>query len=189
MQDNPTSANILAIDINAPTFDGVISYVPLPGAPPNVTLNPLDQRNGDWVQLSNPAIKTFATGTRNPYDVSVGRAGNVMVTINGPNFKFGATMAGVDNNLEPQTQPDPETDDALWVNMKEVCPRCSRQYHAPLHEVLWTPHFATSKMLVCPVTIGSCPSSDRSTLLSCKDATMSVHAVIPCLSDLWTLPL
>lgn len=121
MQDNPTSTNILAIDINSPTFDGIITYAPLPGAPVNVTTDPLDQRNGDWVKLANPSVATFATGTRNPYEVSVGKSGNVMVTVNGPNFKFGAALTGIDQNLQPQTAPDPETSDAVFVNLKEVC--------------------------------------------------------------------
>lgn len=120
LQENPTSANILAIDINAPTFDGAASYEALVGAPPNVTLNPLDQRNGDWVKLSNPAFTTFATGVRNTYEVTVGKSGNVMASINGPNFKFGAALTGIDKDLQPQTQPDPETGDAVFVNLKEV---------------------------------------------------------------------
>lgn len=121
LQENPTSANILAIDINAPTFDGAATYEALVGAPPNVTLNPLDQRNGDWVKLSNPAFTTFATGVRNAYEVTVGKSGNVMASVNGPNFKFGAALTGIDKDLQPQTQPDPETGDAVFVNLKEVC--------------------------------------------------------------------
>lgn len=122
LQDNPSSTNILAVDINAPTFNGVLSYAALTGAPVNITTAPLDQRNGDWVEQTNPSIVPFATGTRNPFEVNVGKNGNVMVTINGPNFNFGASMTGVDANMEPMTAPDPETSDAVYINLKEVWP-------------------------------------------------------------------
>lgn len=119
LQDNPTCTNVLDIDINSPSFSGAATYKVLPNAPPNIT-DPLDQRQGDWVQLTNPSMTTHATGTRNPYDVRVGLQGNVMVTVNGPNKKFGAALTGVDANLGPLTGPDPETGDAVYVDLKKV---------------------------------------------------------------------
>eukprot|EP00892_Ulva_mutabilis_P000625 jgi/Ulvmu1/10563/UM065_0017.1 len=143
LPDNPTSTNILAIDINAPTFTGIVSYAALPGAPANVTADPMDQRNGDWVKQTNPSVTTYATGTRNPYEVSVGKSGNVMVTINGPNFKFGAALTGVDKNFQPQTAPDPETSDAVFVNLKEGCyvgaPNIARCRNGVLNECKYVP--------------------------------------------------
>lgn len=108
------------IDINSPSFSGVATYEVLPNAPGNIT-DPMDQRQGDWVRQTNPSITNFATGTRNPYDVRVGIRGNVMVTINGPNKKFGATLTGVTNTLAPKTAPDPETGDAVYVDLRQVC--------------------------------------------------------------------
>lgn len=119
MQDNPTSTVILDVDINSPTFSGVATYEILPGAPANIT-DPLDQRHGDWVKQTNPSITNFATGARNPYDVRVGMQGNVMITVNGPNKRFGAALTGVDANLEPLTGPDPESGDAVYVDLKQV---------------------------------------------------------------------
>ena len=120
MQDNPTSTTILDIDINSPSFSGVATYEVLPNAPATIT-DAMDQRNGDWVKQTNPSITDFATGTRNPYDVRVGMQGNVMVTINGPNRNFGAGLTGVNAQLEPITGPDPESGDAVYVDLKQVC--------------------------------------------------------------------
>lgn len=120
LQDNPTCTNLLAADIQNPGFDGVLTYKFLDMAP-GTAEDPNDQRFGDWAVQLNPFVTHYATGTRNPYDVRVGRQGNVMVTINGPNFKFGATLTAVDDAFMPQTGPDPETDDAVWLNLREVC--------------------------------------------------------------------
>jgi hypothetical protein len=98
----------------------VLVYEFLAGAPASA-VDANDQRFGDWAQQMNPNVVPYATGTRNPYDVQVGRKGNVMVTINGPNLKFGATLVGVDAASKPQVAADPETDDAVFVNLKEVC--------------------------------------------------------------------
>jgi hypothetical protein len=118
-QDNPTSGNILVANVRAPAFSGILNYQFMKGAPANAT-DPMDQRMGDWVTQTNTAVGHYATGTRNPYGIKVGLKGNVMVTINGPNFKFGAQLTGIDANSEPMLGPDPETDDAVFINLKEV---------------------------------------------------------------------
>lgn len=121
VQDNPTCTNILVADVQNPNFDGVLTYEFLDIAPGTVK-DPNDQRDGEWTLQTNDYVKYYATGTRNPYDVRVGRKGNVMVTINGPNFKFGAELTGVDADFMPQTGPDPETEDAVWLDLQEVQP-------------------------------------------------------------------
>lgn len=88
---------------------------------PGTATDPNDQRFGEWARQTNAYVKHYSTGTRNPYDVRVGRKGNFMVTINGPNYKFGATLTAVDADFMPKTGPDPETDDAVFLDLKEVC--------------------------------------------------------------------
>lgn len=89
MQENPTSASILAATISSPTFHGTITYGFLPGAPPEAT-DPNDQRHGDWVERTSTSVVPFATGTRNAYGIKVGLSGNVLLTVNRPNLLFGA---------------------------------------------------------------------------------------------------
>lgn len=119
MQENPTSASVLAADINSPAFDGTLTYSFLPGAPAEA-FDPNDQRYGDWVQSTSTSVVPFATGTRNAYGIKVGLRGNVMLTVNGPNLLFGAELTGLDADGFPMTAPDPETADALYVDLREV---------------------------------------------------------------------
>lgn len=120
MQENPTAANVLVADIRSDS-PVAAEYQFLANAPEAILAeSPDDQRFGDWVQQVNPAIGNYATGTRNPYGVRVGQFGNVILTINGPNFRFGASMEGVDGDLEAIQGPDPETEDALFVQLQQV---------------------------------------------------------------------
>jgi hypothetical protein len=121
IQENPTSAAVLAANIHAPNFNGAITYGFLPGAPATAT-DPNDQRHGDWTKLTSTNVALYATGVRNAYGLKVGIEGNVMLTVNGPNYKFGQTLTGVDASGKPQAGPDPESDDVVYVNLKEV--RC-----------------------------------------------------------------
>lgn len=71
--ETPLSAAILTADVNAPSFDGAITYSPS-GVPTDDNVN---QTGGD--------VSVFAAGTRNPYDLVVHSNGYIYATDNGPN--------------------------------------------------------------------------------------------------------
>lgn len=77
------------------------------------------------MERTGGSVVLFATGTRNAYGIRVGLKGNVMLTVNGPNLLFGAELTGLDVDGVPMSGPDPETDDAMWVDLREVWWCCS----------------------------------------------------------------
>ena len=70
--ETPLSAAILVADINAPGFDGAITYSP-PGPPAD---DNVDQMSGD--------VAVYAPGVRNPYDLVLHSNGLIYATDNGP---------------------------------------------------------------------------------------------------------
>ena len=90
--ETPLSSAILVADINAPDFDGDITYSP--SGPP--TDDDVDQISGD--------VAVYAPGLRNPYDLVLHSNGQIYATDNGPMggaFSISCTESG-----SPSSQAD-----------------------------------------------------------------------------------
>ena len=128
MQEGPTTAAVFFAKIRgASKFNGIIKYVFLPAAPANIKQqDPMDQMFTGWVKIdaaTNPGIGVYAYGTRNPFGLTVGLAGNVMLTDNAANKDFGPAMLGFNaaTNQPIFVQNDGvQTYDGLWIDVKEV---------------------------------------------------------------------
>lgn len=75
-EEAPTSAAILVADVNAPGFNGAITY-----SPANTYSTSVVQTGGD--------VEVYASGLRNPYDVVFHSNGRFYNTDNGPNGGYG----------------------------------------------------------------------------------------------------
>ena len=90
--ETPLSSAILVADINAPGFDGTITYSPS-GPPAD---DDVDQAGGD--------VAVYAPGLRNPYDLVLHSNGNIYATDNGPmGVAFSITCTESDS---PSSQSD-----------------------------------------------------------------------------------
>ena len=76
-----------------------------------------------WCRNTNPYISVYVSGLRNSYGITVGRAGNVAINVNGPNDGNGPKMTGLDASKNPitGTGPEPFTLDAVWLDIAQVC--------------------------------------------------------------------
>lgn len=77
----PTSAAILVADINAPGFNGNLTY-----SPPNTYSTTVTKTGGD--------VNVYASGLRNPYDLMFHSNGVFYSTDNGPNNGYGPASTG-----------------------------------------------------------------------------------------------
>lgn len=94
-EEVPLSGAILVADIFDPAFDGLIVH-----DPPNEANDSVDLVSGD--------VRVFASGFRNPYDLTVHSNGRVFAVDNGPNLDSGPASVGC-----AESGPDPYEPDEL----------------------------------------------------------------------------
>lgn len=87
-EEVPTSAAILVADVNAPGFNGAITYNPA-----NTYSTTVDQTGGD--------VQVYASGLRNPYDLVFHSNGLLYGTDNGPNAGYGPGSTNCSGGVTP----------------------------------------------------------------------------------------
>lgn len=88
------SAATLVAHLSRPNYNGDIRY----------------DASGD--QISGFGVEIFATGQRNPFDITLHSNGNLYATDNGPNFGFGERSIGCSDDRSDRG-PDPSEGDKL----------------------------------------------------------------------------
>ncbi|WP_404789623.1 DUF4347 domain-containing protein [Altericista sp. CCNU0014] len=111
LSESPTTAAILKAEITKPNFNGAIEYELSPDAPviSGLTFDPAtSQSYGQWASMKpGTDVSIYASGLRNPFDITWSTKGQLYATDNGPNVNFGDVSTGANTEI-PFTQNVPD---------------------------------------------------------------------------------